>query len=117
MSVCTCLHLPSNNTYFLHHSVIDGSGTEILCWSENDQGLLLSAYFYGYIIFQIFGGTLAEKIGTKIVLGSTTLFGAIITLIIPVASKQNLWIVFALRILQGLAAGVTYPSLPPMVMR
>ena len=117
MSVCTCLHLPSNTTYFWPHSVIDSSGTEILCWSENDQGLLLSAYFYGYIIFQIFGGTLAEKIGTKIVLGSTTLFGAIITLIIPVASKQNLWIVFALRILQGLAAGVTYPSLPPMVMR
>ena len=68
-------------------------------------------------MFQILGGTLAEHIGTKMVLGYTTLFVALTTLLIPVASRQGIWIVFALRVIQGLAAGVTYPCLPPMIMR
>ena len=77
----------------------------------------MSAFFYGYIVLQILGGTLAEKIGSKTVLGSTQLLCAIITLTIPVASKVSLWLIFTLRVLQGLAAGVTYPSLPPMITR
>ena len=98
-------------------SVTNEGGDVIFCWSESDQGLLLSAYFYGYIVFQVFGGSLAEKAGTKIVLGGTTLFCALLTLLLPIASKQSIWIVFILRIFQGLAAGVTYPCLPPMIMR
>ena len=102
---------------FLYLSVTDDSGNIVFCWDEHDKGLLLSAFFYGYIVLQILGGTLAEKIGTKTVLGSTQLICALITLVIPVASKVSLWLVFALRVLQGLAAGVTYPSLPPLIMR
>ena len=60
---------------------------------------------------------MSEKYGTKIVLGVTTLFSAVLALLIPAGSKGNLWIVFAIRVLQGLAAGVTYPSLPPMITR
>ena len=102
---------------FLYLSVTDDRGRVIFCWSENDQGLLLSSFFYGYIVFQILGGTLAEKIGTKRILGGATLFCSILTLLIPIVSNESIWLVFALRVLQGLANGVTYPSLPPLVMR
>ena len=101
----------------LYSTTTDPSGNVVFCWDVNDQELLKSAFFYGYIVFQILGGTLAEKIGTKLVLGSTALFSAIVTLVMPVASKQSMWIVFTLRVLQGLASGVTYPCLPPMIMR
>ena len=77
----------------------------------------MSGYFYGYIALQVFGGSLAEKFGTKIVLGWTTIFCAILTLLMPIASKKDIWIVFTMRVFQGLAAGVTYPCLPPMIMR
>ena len=98
-------------------SVTDNSGHVILCWSESDKGWILSGYFYGYIVLQVFGGSLAEKVGTKIVLGGATIFCALLTLLIPIASKENMWIAFTMRVLQGLAAGVTYPCLPPMIMR
>ena len=107
----------SHNNNFKLLSVTDDSGNVIFCWSEDDKGWLLSGYFYGYIVLQVFGGSLAEKFGTKIVLGGTTLLCAILTLLIPIAAKENIWIVFTMRVFQGLAAGVTYPCLPPMIMR
>ena len=97
--------------------VIDDSGNVIFCWSEDDKGWILAGYFYGYIVLQVVGGSLAEKYGTKIVLGATTIFIAILTLLIPVASKSSMWMIFAVRVFQGLAAGVTYPCLPPMISR
>ena len=95
----------------------DDSGNVVFCWAEKDKSNLLSAYFYGYIILQIFGGSLAEKFGTKIVLGGSTFLCSILSLLLPVASKESLWISFAMRVGQGLVAGVTFPSLPPMIMR
>ena len=107
----------SYQNLILNCSVTDESGNTIFCWNETDKGNLLSAFFYGYIVLQILGGTFAEKFGSKRVLGWTQLFCAILTLIAPVASKTNYWFLFTLRVLQGLAAGVTYPSLPPLIMR
>ena len=98
-------------------SVTDASGNIVFCWNEKDKSNLLSAYFYGYIILQIFGGSLAEKFGTKIVLGLSGLVCSVLSLLLPIASKESLWISFAMRICQGLVAGVTFPSLPPMIMR
>ena len=107
----------SFSLYVFHLSVIDDSGNVIFCWNEYDKGLLLSAFFYGYMVFQVLGGTLAEKFGTKIVLGGANLFCSLLTLVIPVAAKQNIWFVFGLKVMQGVASGVTYPSLPPLIMR
>ena len=103
--------------YFFISSVTDESGNTVFCWEEKDKSNLLSAYFYGYIILQIFGGSLAEKFGTKLVLGSSALVCSILSLLLPIASKESLWISFALRMCQGLVGGVTFPSLPPMIMR
>merc|ERR1711884_443498 len=102
----------SNNS----ESVTDESGNTVFCWEEKDKSNLLSAYFYGYIILQIFGGSLAEKFGTKLVLGSSALVCSILSLLLPIASKESLWISFALRMCQGLVGGVTFPSLPPMIL-
>ena len=98
-------------------STVDEKGNIIFCWNEGQKGWILAGYFYGYIVLQVIGGSMSEKYGTKIVLGVTTLFSAVLALLIPAGSKENLWIVFTIRVLQGLAAGVTYPSLPPMITR
>ena len=39
------------------------------CWTPKQQGYLKSAFFFGYIILQVHGGSLAEKFGTRKVLG------------------------------------------------
>ena len=96
---------------------MDKAGNVIFCWREAEKGWLLAGYFYGYIVLQVVGGSLAEKYGTKIVLGSTTLVCSVLTLFLPLTSKSGLWLTFATRVLQGLASGVTYPCLPPMITR
>merc|ERR1719189_2272872 len=90
-------------------SVQDEFGNIVFCWSEKEKGLLLGGYFYGYIALQIFGGSLAEKFGSKLVLGGATIVGSIISMLIPIASNQPIWLLFAMRVFQGLFAGVTFP--------
>ena len=35
-------------------------------WSKNTQGVVLGSFFYGYIITQVLGGYLSDKVTTKI---------------------------------------------------
>ena len=63
------------------------------------------------------GGSLAEKFGTKIVLGLCILSTSVLTLLTPLAATWNFWALFAIRLLIGLAESVTFPSLPPLVQR
>lgn len=37
-------------------------------WNSRDQGLVLSSFFYGYILTQFLGGLLGAKIGGHIVI-------------------------------------------------
>ena len=102
---------------YLFFSATDEAGNTIFCWSEKDKSYILSGYFYTYMVLQVFGGSLAEKFGTKIVLGTGTMICALSNFFIPLAAKQSLWGVFVIRLIQGLAGGVTYPCLAPMIMR
>lgn len=53
-------------------------------WSESLQGIILSSFFWGYVITHIPGGLLAEKFGGKYVLSLGILSTAIFTLLTPV---------------------------------
>lgn len=92
-------------------------GQTRFCWSDSQQGLLKSAFFWGYLVLQIHGGTLAEKYGTRKVLGIALLISAILTLLTPVIAKWNIWALFVSRILIGIAEAVTFPSLPPLLQK
>ena len=73
-----------------------------------DQGRILGAFFYGYVITQIPGGYLAEKYGGKWLFGIGTFLTAILTLLTPVAAKASLPTLIALRVLMGLGEVHTY---------
>lgn len=53
-------------------------------WSESLQGIILGAFFWGYIVTQVPGGLLSEKYGGKYTLGLGILSTAIFTLITPI---------------------------------
>lgn len=55
-------------------------------WSEALQGVILSAFFWGYVITHIPGGILAEKFGGKWALSLGILSTAIFTLLTPLVS-------------------------------
>ncbi|KAI8502839.1 hypothetical protein Bbelb_195410 [Branchiostoma belcheri] len=81
-----------------------------LDWSESVKGVLLGAYFYGYIITQVIGGVLERKFGGKIVYGTGMFVAAALNVLSPVASRASPWAMFAVRFSMGLVSGVLFPS-------
>ena len=71
------------------------------CWSEWQKSWIKGSFFYGYIAMQVFGGSLAEKFGTKIVLGMANTLTAILSLFIPVVSNMDWQGLLVLRIFQA----------------
>ena len=64
-------------------------------------GQVLSAFFYGYIITQIPGGLLAQRIGGRWVFGIGIVMTAVLTLLTQVAANFNIWVLVAVRALAG----------------
>ena len=64
-------------------------------------GLVLSSFFYGYIVTQIPGGWLASRYGGKSVLGLGILCTAALTLLTPIAAQNSIYLLIILRILEG----------------
>ncbi len=58
---------------------------------------------------------MAEKYGTRYVFGVQNVIAAMLAILTPGAASLHLWVLIALRFLQGLAEGVTYPALPPLI--
>lgn len=80
-------------------------------WDRARQGLLLSSFFWGYIVTQLPGGLLASRFGGQKIYGFGILITSILTLLTPIVAKQGgYWWILTLRILEGFGEAVTYPS-------
>lgn len=80
-----------------------------LSWSLNDQGLVLSSFFWGYAVGQIPGGRLAHRYGAKRVFALSILIPAVLTLLFPIACELSFGLALTLRALTGLCASPTFP--------
>lgn len=89
----SCLYTGEN--FSLQHGRFD--------WDEETQGLILSSFFWGYVITHLPGGMLAEKFGGKYALGLGILSTAIFTLLTPLAAIHGGagWLI-AVRFIEGL---------------
>ncbi|XP_068085916.1 sialin [Anabrus simplex] len=94
-------------------SVQDGE----FLWDEETQGLLLSCFFYGYTVGQVPGGLLAEKFGGKLVFGLGIFIPSILTVISPFSVWLAEELLFVVRVLIGLAAGVTFPAVQFLISK
>ena len=70
-------------------------------WDEKTQGTILGAFFYGYIVTQLPGGLLAERMGGKRLFGFGCVGSALLTLLTPVAARAGIPYFLAVRVLQG----------------
>ncbi|XP_012064296.1 PREDICTED: putative inorganic phosphate cotransporter [Atta cephalotes] len=81
-------------------------------WDERTQGLILSSFFWGYILTHIPGGILSERFGGKYTLGLGILSTAIFTLLTPLVVQWRGAVgLIVLRVLMGLGEGTTFPAL------
>ena len=68
-------------------------------WTDEQQGTILGAFFYGYITTQLLGGYLADRFGAKMLFGGGVACTAILTIVTePVANWGFGWMV-ALRVI------------------
>ena len=72
----------------------------LLCFAL--LGIILSSFFYGYIFTQIPGGYLAARFGGKNLYGGGILMTALFTLLTPLAARGNMYMLIAIRVLEGL---------------
>ncbi|XP_069132032.1 vesicular glutamate transporter 1-like isoform X1 [Argopecten irradians] len=79
-------------------------------WTPETIGVVDSSFFWGYIVTQIPGGYLASRVPANRIFGLAIGFSAFLNLLLPGAAQVHYGLVMAVRILQGLVEGVTYPA-------
>lgn len=78
-------------------------------WSQTQQGVILGSFFYGYFIFQIIHGFLADKIGPRILCSIGLLVTGLINLLTPwLAEHYSLFITS--RVILGIFQATVFPS-------
>ncbi|KAG9350533.1 hypothetical protein JZ751_026899 [Albula glossodonta] len=83
-------------------------------WDSETQGWILGSFFYGYILTQIPGGYLARRYGAKWLLG-LGIFGTVVfTMLTPLAAELGAGYLIAVRVLEGIGEGVTFPAMHAM---
>ncbi|XP_023177805.2 putative inorganic phosphate cotransporter isoform X2 [Drosophila hydei] len=85
-------------------------------WAEKTKSLILSSFFWGYVITQVPSGQLARKFGGKITLLVGLSVCSVLNLLTPVFADWGSWqLVCALRVMEGLCQGVVFPSIHTLI--
>eukprot|EP00096_Caligus_rogercresseyi_P014051 TRINITY_DN6595_c0_g1_i1.p1 TRINITY_DN6595_c0_g1~~TRINITY_DN6595_c0_g1_i1.p1 ORF type:complete len:487 (+),score=84.91 TRINITY_DN6595_c0_g1_i1:152-1612(+) len=87
-------------------------------WSEQNKGLVLGSYFWGYLVTQIPGGRIAELFSGKWVFLAAVLMSSIPTLLTPPAAYLGgFQLVIVLRIIEGFGGGFTFPAMNVLISK
>ncbi|CAL1595663.1 unnamed protein product [Knipowitschia caucasica] len=102
------VEMVNNNTVYIN-------GTPVLQkaqfnWNPETVGLIHGSFFWGYIVTQIPGGFIANKLMANRVFGAAIFLTSTLNMFIPSAARVHYGCVMFVRILQGLVEGVTYPA-------
>lgn len=85
-------------------------------WNDEQQGLVLGSFFWGYVLTQYPGGKLSQIYGPKHVLSLAILFTGLLSCAIPIVTVNfDVKGLTAVRFLQGLTEGLTLPSILVML--
>ena len=80
-------------------------------WSESTKGLVMSAFFIGYMALMPTSGWLANQFGGKRVLGYAVLWWSLWTLLTPLAAAWSLPALVFARIAMGAGEAATFPAI------
>lgn len=80
-------------------------------WPSSVQGIILSAYFWGYLVSQLPGGRLAELFSAKWVMFFSVAINVVCTLLTPLMASLHYGALVVMRIGEGIGGGVTFPAM------
>ena len=70
---------------------------------QSFPGVILSAFYYGYMVTQLPGGVLARKFGGATILGLSVGTSGALTMLTPLAARVHVGVLIALRVAIGMA--------------
>ncbi|XP_060803574.1 putative inorganic phosphate cotransporter [Amyelois transitella] len=80
-------------------------------WDKRTQSLILSSFFWGYVIMQLPAGIIARKFGGKPIIFVSLLANGTICLLIPTLASLGGWtLVCASRVVMGLTQACLFPG-------
>ena len=83
-------------------------------WDEQTQGLILSAYSFGFISTNLVGGMLTEKYGGKWIYGLSVFCSGALGFALPSAARLGHVALVAVRVMQGAFQGPIFPCIYAM---
>ncbi|EIC85913.1 MFS transporter [Serratia sp. M24T3] len=83
--------------------------------SSTDSGLLLSAFFWSYVLFQLPGGWLVDKFGPRVTLAVSSLAWGLATALCGLSNSVSAFVGF--RLLLGAVEAPSYPASSSTVTR
>ncbi|KAJ0176879.1 hypothetical protein K1T71_008058 [Dendrolimus kikuchii] len=85
-------------------------------WSHSVQSVILSSFFWGYVILQVPAGELARRFGGKPLITISVSVNSLISLALPFAADIAGWkLVCVCRILQGFTQAFIYPCMHHLI--
>ena len=79
-------------------------------WSSEEQGFVLGAFFYGYVLTQVVGGNMADKYSPVWLFGIGVGGTAVLSLLTALSTEFGLWGIVSLRVAMGLLSGFAMPA-------
>uniref|UniRef100_A0A3Q4G7P6 Solute carrier family 17 member 8 n=1 Tax=Neolamprologus brichardi TaxID=32507 RepID=A0A3Q4G7P6_NEOBR len=100
------VEMVNNNTVYIN-------GTPVLQkaqfnWDPETVGLIHGSFFWGYIVTQIPGGFISNKLSANRVFGAAIFLTSLLNMFIPSAARTHYGCVMFVRILQGLVEVRSY---------
>ena len=80
-------------------------------WDSDQQGRVLSSFFFGYVTTQVLGGWLSLRYGGKPVLAAAVALWSTSTLLTPLAADAPFSVLLLCRITMGIGEGMALPCL------
>ncbi|KAL1487892.1 hypothetical protein ABEB36_015277 [Hypothenemus hampei] len=114
--IAECLKDVNSDQYTVQNVSEEDTG-EKYHWDEKVQGLVLGAYFYGYLIGSLPGGIVAEWIGPFWTIEAMTIAAGILNSACAWVAPVHWGLLFAARFLIGLCGGLIYPALQCLIGR
>ena len=85
-------------------------------WPYSVQSVILSSFFWGYVVLQVPAGELARKFGGKPLVTISISINSLISLLLPVSAAIGGWqLVCVCRFLQGFTQAFIYPCMHHLI--
>lgn len=86
-------------------------------WPEVERSAILDSFYWGDLFIRIPAGFLSQRYGGKRIFGFSILLSSVCTVVIPLTSRVNYFLIILLRFITGASAGATIPAMSYLLGR